>query len=163
MYRTERLRLLVTPAAKTAVVPMAEDKRLGCTSEASAASPAQLQQEPGHAPRLPTLDSRLPLPFQPRILLFNYALIQLFEQRRRLAQRLARGQLARRPGADGATVIVGQRVVAARLFLVLDHLLRARWRGTATARRSPGTRAASARYAAGLAPGASSGCPQRAG
>ena len=64
--------------------------------------------------------------FQPCILLFHHALIQFFEERGRFAQRLARRQCTLRPRAGGPAVIVRQRQVAARLLLVLDHLLRAR-------------------------------------
>jgi hypothetical protein len=73
------------------------------------------------------------LSFQPRVLLLDDALVQLLEQRRRLAQDLAthpwgvpRRQRTRRPGADGAAVVVGQRLVRARFLLVLDHLLGAK-------------------------------------
>ena len=61
--------------------------------------------------------------FQPRILLFHHPLLQLSEQRRRLAQCLAGRRLALGPRADGPGVIVGQRLVAPRFFLILHHLL----------------------------------------
>ena len=69
--------------------------------------------------------------FQPRVLLPDHALVQLLEEWRLLAQRLPWWQLALRPGAGSAAVIVGQRPVGAQpavagLFLVLDHVLRAK-------------------------------------
>ena len=63
------------------------------------------------------------LSFQPRVLFLDEALIQLLEERRRLAQRLPRRQFALRPGADGPAVVVGQGVVAAGFFLVFDDVL----------------------------------------
>jgi hypothetical protein len=62
---------------------------------------------------------------KPRILLPDQALVQFLEERSRLAEGLPRRQLALRSGADGATVVVGQRLVRTRLLLVLDHMLRA--------------------------------------
>ena len=63
---------------------------------------------------------------QPRVLPLDHALVQLLEQRRRLPQRLPRRQLTLRPGADGTAVVVGQRQAGARLFLILNHVLRAK-------------------------------------
>jgi hypothetical protein len=59
------------------------------------------------------------------MLLLDHALIQLPEQRRRLAQCLAHRQLTLRPRPQRTAVVLGQGLVAARLFLVLDHLLSA--------------------------------------
>jgi hypothetical protein len=57
------------------------------------------------------------LGFQPRVSLLDYALVRLLEKRRR--------QRDRRPGAHCPAVVVRQCQVALRLFLVLDHVLRA--------------------------------------
>jgi hypothetical protein len=62
----------------------------------------------------------LRLRFQTHILLIHQALIQPLGGQRRLAQRLPRRQLARRPGTNGATVAVLQRLVLPRLPLVLS-------------------------------------------
>ena len=94
----------------------------------------------------------------PRVLVLDHSLVQLFEERRRLAQSLPHWQRTRHPGTDGARVIVGQRLVAASFFLVL-----ARAACRTIAPRTPGTRAAAAPYGAGAVPGWSSGCPRHTG
>jgi len=62
---------------------------------------------------------------QPRILLADQTLIQLLEERHRLAQRLSRRRFALLPRADRPHVVTRQRFVRPRLFLELDHVLRA--------------------------------------
>ena len=66
------------------------------------------------------------VPCQPRVLLLDHALVQLFEERRRLPQRVPRRQFTLRPGSNGAGVLLGQRLVGGGLLLVLDHVLRPR-------------------------------------
>jgi hypothetical protein len=52
-----------------------------------------------------------------------YALIRLPEPRRRLAQGLAGRELAGRPSADRARVVVGQRRTPQCFLLILEHVL----------------------------------------
>jgi hypothetical protein len=93
--------------------------------ETEAKSNAYKQKRgPGQAPR-PRYIFKAPLLSQPRLLLLSHTLVQLLEKGRRRAQRLPRRQFTLRPGADRPRVVVGQRPVRPRLFLVLDHLLRA--------------------------------------
>jgi hypothetical protein len=104
MYRTKRLGLVLTTAEKTAVVQMAES---GLSQSALAWTLIRYEREPGHSSRLSVIHCAC-LALQPCILLVDQTLIQLLEERRRLAQRLLRRQLTLRPGADGACVVVGQ-------------------------------------------------------
>ena len=65
------------------------------------------------------------LSFEPRVLLLDHALIQLFKEWRWRAQGLPRRQFTLGPGTHRAAVIVGQGLMGTGLLLVLDHLLRA--------------------------------------
>jgi hypothetical protein len=82
------------------------------------------------APEAPKPYSWMLLSFQPPVFLLDQALIQLLEERCWPAPRLAWRELARRLGADGPAVVIGQGLVAAHPaeagLLVLHYVLRAK-------------------------------------
>ena len=63
---------------------------------------------------------------KPCVFLVHQAVVQLPKEGLGPKQRLAWRKLTRRPNPHGAAVVIGQSLVAAGLFLVLDHLLGAK-------------------------------------